>query len=272
MKMAFSTLACPDWTMQQIVNIASSCGYAGIELRFVEGEDSLYKLTAFAGKGLAQTRRLLSESRLNICCVDTSCRFHSPDSNERQKWIVEGERMADLAAGLGSPAIRVFGDQIQPGCDRESTRGWIADSIYELSHKVERSGVAVWLETHGHFASSTETKAILSTSKSDRVGIVWDAANCWLESGETPQQGASRMQNEIAHVHVKDVREFGEKWLPVLNGEGTFPLEEMRLALRSIGYDGYASFEWEKKWHPQIPPPEVALPHFAAWFREHWNG
>jgi len=271
MKMAFSTLACPDWTMQQIVKIASCCGYHGIELRFVEGEESLYKLTAFTGKGLAQTRQLLSDSRLKICCVDTSCRFHSPDADERQKWIVEGQRMADLAAGLGSPAIRVFGDQIQPGADRQSTRAWIAESIDELNRKIEPSGVAVWLETHGHFASAAESQVILNTSKSGRVGIVWDAANCWLGSGETPQQGAAVMQSAILHVHVKDVRKCGERWVPVLNGEGTFPLEEMRLALRNIGYDGYASFEWEKKWHPQIPAADVALPHFARWFREHWN-
>ena len=50
------------------------------------------------------------------------------------------------------------------------------------------------------------------------------------------------------------------------------PLEEMRLALRNIRYDGYASFEWEKKWHAQIPAADVALPHFARWFRENWHG
>jgi len=271
MRMAFSTLACPDWTMQQIVKIASCCGYAGIELRFVEGEDSLYKLPAFTRNGLAKTRQLLSDSALKICCVDTSCRFHSPAADERQKWIVEGERMAEVAAGLGSPAIRVFGDQIQPGADRESTRAWIAESIHELNRKIEPSGVAVWLETHGDFASAPETEVILNLSKSERLGIVWDPANCLVESGETPQQGAAGMQNAIVHVHVKDLRKYGERWIPALNGEGTFPLEELRLALRNIGYNQYACFEWEKKWNPQIPAAEVALPHFARWFREHWN-
>jgi sugar phosphate isomerase/epimerase len=272
MRMAFSTLACPDWTMPQIVKIASSCGYDGIELRFVQGEDSLYKLAPFAGNALAQTRRALSENGLKICCVDTSCRFHSPDPNERSRWIAEGERMAVLTAELGSPAIRVFGDQIQPGADRESTRAWIAESIHELDRRIEPTGVEVWLETHGDFASAAETNAILNQSKSDRVGVIWDATNCWLESGETPQQGATGMRNAIRHVHIKDLRKSGESWEPVLNGEGSFPLEELRLALHDIGFDGYVSFEWEKKWHPQIRAAEVALPHFACWFREHWNG
>src|SRR4051812_1410697 len=117
MKMAFSTLACSDWTLAQIVSIASAENYQAIELRFVEGQDSLYKLPAFRADGLAATRRMLADNSISICCVDTSCRFHFPDPKERANWIVEGERMAELAAELGAPGIRVFGDQIQPGAD-----------------------------------------------------------------------------------------------------------------------------------------------------------
>ena len=48
MKISFSTLACPDWSMPQIIQLAANAGYDGIELRFVEGEDSLWKLAAFS--------------------------------------------------------------------------------------------------------------------------------------------------------------------------------------------------------------------------------
>jgi len=36
MKLSFSTLACPEWTMSQIIATAADSGYDGIELRFVE--------------------------------------------------------------------------------------------------------------------------------------------------------------------------------------------------------------------------------------------
>src|SRR5262250_3408291 len=121
MKLSFSTLACPDWTMPEIISIASASGYDGIELRFVEGEDSIWKLPAFRGSGLALTRRSLSNHGLSISCVDTSCRFHFPDVNERSRWLQEGERMADLAAALDAPGIRVFGDTVQSGADRACT-------------------------------------------------------------------------------------------------------------------------------------------------------
>ena len=47
--MCFSTLACPTWTLSQVIEIAVSSGYDGVELRFLEGEDSLWKLPAFQG-------------------------------------------------------------------------------------------------------------------------------------------------------------------------------------------------------------------------------
>lgn len=118
MKISFSTLACPEWKMPEIIKMAGDTGYDGIELRFIEGEDSLWKLAAFSGTGLAETRRFLADSGLKISCVDTSCRFHSPDAAERARWIEEGERMAALASELGAPGIRVFGDTIQRGQNR----------------------------------------------------------------------------------------------------------------------------------------------------------
>src|SRR5258707_344339 len=129
MKVSFSTLACPDWTMPQIIAMAAAESFDGIELRFVQGEDSLCKLPAISGKELAATKRALADHELPISCLDTSCRFHSPDVAERGRWITEGHRMADLAAELGAPGLRVFGDTIQRDADRTVTQSWIAESI-----------------------------------------------------------------------------------------------------------------------------------------------
>lgn len=271
MKLAFSTLACPDWTLPQILSIASSERYDGIELRFVENEDSLWKLPAFQGSGLAHTKQAVSDRGLSICCIDTSCRFHFPDETERDRWIEEGVRMGDLASALGARGIRVFGDKIQPGANRESTRRWIAESIHALSERIRPAGVEVWLETHGDFASSLETNRILTEAGSGDAGVIWDPANCLLESGERPQEGAAAMKTSIRHVHIKDLRQGSDGWEPVLTGEGTFPLPELKLSLEQIEFQGFVSFEWEKKWHPQIPDASIALPHFARWYRENWS-
>jgi hypothetical protein len=45
----------------------------------------------------------------------------------------------------------------------------------------------------------------------------------------------------------------------------------MANALKTSGYDGYLTFEWEKRWHSEIPGPEVAIPHFARFIRALFN-
>jgi hypothetical protein len=36
------------------------------------------------------------------------------------------------------------------------------------------------------------------------------------------------------------------------------------------GYDaGWLSVEWEKKWHPELAEPEIALPQHSAKLREY---
>ena len=35
-------------------------------------------------------------------------------------------------------------------------------------------------------------------------------------------------------------------------------------ALRAAGYDGWLTVEWEKRWHPELDEPEVALPRDLA--------
>jgi sugar phosphate isomerase/epimerase len=267
-KISFSTLACPDWTLAQAAAIASSSGYDGIELRFVENEDSLWKLPVFGRAQLPSTKRLLRDSGLTISCVDTSCRFHFPDPKERERWVEEGVRMADMAAALEAPGIRVFGDTIQLGATRDMTRTWIAESIHCLAEKIAPTDVEVWLETHGDFAGADETASILSEAATSNAGTLWDPANCYIESKERPQEGAARLGSSIRHVHIKDLLLEQNKWTPVLTGEGNFALQEVRAALRDIHYQGFASFEWEKKWHPEIPDASVALPHFAHWWRE----
>jgi sugar phosphate isomerase/epimerase len=272
MKLSFSTLACPDWTMPQVIAMASDAGYDGIELRFVEGEDSLWKLPVFQGAALASTRRMLDGQGLEISCLDTSCRFDSPDAADREHWAEEGEKMSDLAAELGAPGLRVFGDTIRPGANRQSTGAWIADSIRRLAENAAPKGVEVWLETHGDFASASHTSAILALVSATNTGVVWDPVNSFVAARELPADGAATLGAAIRHVHVKDVRRNQasgdpDSWEYVLAGEGEFPLQGLLEALTKRAYARFLSFEWERKWHPRLAGPEIALPHFLEWFR-----
>jgi sugar phosphate isomerase/epimerase len=171
---------------------------------------------------------------------------------------------------LGAPGLRVFGDTIQPGADCSSTRSWIAESIRELAEITAARGVEIWIENHGDFAGASETAAILQQAASPNTGVVWDPANSFTATQEQPVDGAARLRQAIRHVHIKDLRRDRDGWKYVLTGEGVFPLLELNAVLQDLQYDRFLSFEWEKRWHPEIADADVALPHFARWFRKNY--
>ena len=92
---------------------------------------------------------------------------------------------------------------------------------------------------------------------------MWDPANAFSEFGEEPEAGAAALGPFLRHVHLKDVRRPPDgkiPWPPVLPGRGDFPAARVLDWLTADGRDHWVSFEWEKRWHPEIEEPEVALP------------
>jgi sugar phosphate isomerase/epimerase len=271
MRYSFSTLACPAWTLSRVIDAAASLGYDGIELRFLEGDDGLWRRGELTGAGLAETRARLTDAGVQVACVDSRSFLHHPDPAARRAAVDDASRMAELAAALGAPGVRLFGDRVQAGADLASTRGWIIDGLRDLRDLARPMGVEIWLETHGDFAPGEAARSVLD-AVGEGVGAIWDPANAFSEFGETPEVGAHALGAAIRHVHLKDVKRPAPPappfpWMPTLLGEGEFPAERVLAILTARGYDRFVSFEWEKRWHPEIPEPEVALPHFLRWAR-----
>ena len=219
-----------------------------------------------------RTPRELRSAGLTIPCVDTSCFFHSTDAAQRAQSLQMGRSMIDLAAALGAPGIRVFGDRVQPGADRDSTTAWIADGIRQLAEFAQPAGVEVWLESHGDCARASETMRALQLAGRSNTGVLWDPLNAYSEFAEEPAEGWRQLGPTIRHVHIKDaLRRNGappdQPWTPVFVGDGDFPASSLVELLHRQGYQRFISLEWEKRWHPEIPAPEIALPRFMAWFR-----
>jgi sugar phosphate isomerase/epimerase len=278
-KLAFSTLGCPDWTLARVLDQAGRLGYGGVELRFLEGDDALWERPELRGAGLEETRARLADAGLALPCVDSRSFFHHPDPGARHQALDDAKRALELAAALGSSGIRVFGDRVQPGADLATTRGWVAEALVALRDAARGSGVEIWLESHGDFAPADELLAVLDLAGHQGVGVLWDPANAYTEFGEGPEGAGARLGRAIRHVHLKDARRpagaaAGEftPWTPTLVGEGDVPVAPTLAWLQARGGDRWVSLEWEKRWHPQIEEPEVALPHFVRWAANELRG
>jgi len=268
MKLAFSTLGCPGWELREIVAGARKWGYDGVELRAVGGSLDLLGRAEFASAQLATTRASFEDEGIAICCVDTSCVFHSADGSERANQVKIALAHADLAEKLRARLIRVFPDKIQSGGGREETRDWISGSLREIAERMP-DDVNVGLETHGDFARAECAAEIVTLADHPKVKLIWDVANS-VAAGDEIEHAARVVEPYLAHVHLRDAKPVAgsEHWLPVLAGTGRVSFADAVAAIRELNYDGFVSFEWEKYWHPEIEEPEVALPDFITAIRE----
>lgn len=265
MKIAFQTLACPDWTWEHIVSEAKRLGYQGIEIRGVEGEMDLTKIRSFLPERIERTKAELKDAGLEICCLDTGCAFHNAERYD--KAIVEGKAAIDLAVKLGVPYTRVFGDVIPDHAVREDTISQVVKGLQELGSYAEGTGVMVLLETHGDFNQHGILTEILGQINPETVGILWDFEHPFMH-GESIDDTYSHLSSRIRHTHVKDARIVqGEKQYCLI-GDGEVPVRGIVQLMRQSGYTGWLSLEYEKKWFPSLEEPEVSLPAYIQYIKQ----
>jgi fatty-acyl-CoA synthase len=148
--------------------------------------------------------------------------------------------------------VRVFGGE-SPALDD------IARRLEPGLARAAEAGVTVALETHDGFSSAALVGELLRRVDNPSFAALWDVHHPY-RVGESPNDVVRVLGTRIQLVHIKDARRRGEGWELVPLGEGDVPVRESLAALAAAGYDGWLTVEWEKRWHPELAEPEVALP------------
>jgi sugar phosphate isomerase/epimerase len=276
-RLGFSTLGCPKWPWAKVLEQASSLGYAGIELRGLEGEMDLTKRPEFSAVRLAETRQSLADRGLVISDLGSSAKMHEREPSKRAAQLDEAQRFIDLAHNLAAPWIRVFPDAYFPDEPHEATQQRIGETLAELGTFAKGSGVGVLMESHGDLTDSASLVAIMkATAAAPNVGLVWDTHHTVVEGHEAPADTWAQIGKWVHHTHIKDSVADGKDRHYVLLGQGTVGVQAIVQALVRGGYDGFFGFEWEKVWHPDIDEPEVAFPQYIQtmkkWLQESGTG
>ena len=141
----FSTLGCPDWSLERAVEEAVADGYVGLEVRVLDGQIIPADMPA---PRRAEIRRLMQQHNLVIAGIGASTRFSSPDPVERHKNQDELRRYLELANDLESPMLRTFGGGVAEGHTIEETIDWLAAGLAGVMETAETQGVTVVLENH----------------------------------------------------------------------------------------------------------------------------
>jgi sugar phosphate isomerase/epimerase len=257
-RIAFSTLAFPDTTLASAASLGRSWGYSGIELRLIDGD--LIDPTMPAADR-TQVKQTVTASGLPVVAVDSSIRLTDEDPGP------ELARFLELASDWEAPLVRVFGGALAAEqTARQEQLGAAARVVESSVPLAERLGVAIGVETHDAFSASSVVAELLAlvdpaAVDSGAVGAVWDSHHPH-RMGERPDQVYANLGPRILLAQVKDARRKADgDWQLVLLGEGEVPVRDMLGLLAAGGYPHWISVEWEKRWHPEIEGPEVALPH-----------
>ena len=145
------------------------------------------------------------------------------------------------------PYVRVLGE-----CTPEPSGPVDAEDVFRfksLCRFAENFGVTLLIETNGWLAGSNEMLQFIERVDAKRRRAVgYSPHRALLESA--PSDGVAVGQIH-KHVHKRLVAE-QRKITYMLTGYGDIPVEEAYKSLSAIGYDGFYSYEWVKRWSREL--------------------
>ncbi len=260
MKTSFSTLACPDFSWQDIYSMAKDFNFDGIEIRGLG--DNIYstKAAPFTDEELPNTLDKLKELDIEISCLSSGEPVNNLETKD--KAIAEITDYVELASKLSTKYVRVLGDKL-PAPEGEVDDDVVIGIMKELVPVAEKNDVVLLLETNGVYSDTSRLKKVLDSINSQHVQALWDVHHPYRFQGESPKTTVSNLGDYIKYVHVKDsVMEDGKVEYKMM-GTGDLPLKEVFEELHSIDYDGYISLEWVYRWARNLLDGGIVVPHFA---------
>ncbi len=261
-KLSFSTLGCPEWSFADIISTARDLGYQGVEIRGVMREMFAPKMKIFDAENIEKTKKTLADTGIQIPILTTGA--YLSDTSQVPLAEMEVLAYAQLAQKLGVKYLRVMGEKT-PEPSGEGRVGEIAEQYAKLCELVKNTGVTLLIETNGILADSVAMKKLMESVPAKNKGVLWDIHHTYRYFNEDVDTTVSNIGKYIKHVHIKDSVMNGDKIKYVLTGYGDMPIAEAIKALCDIGYDGYYSYEWVKRWVPEIEGSGIAFHRYSSY-------
>ncbi|HEY2670438.1 MAG TPA: sugar phosphate isomerase/epimerase family protein [Rugosimonospora sp.] len=249
-RLAFSTLGVPGAPLDDVIALARDTGYSGVELRCAEGEPLRPDTPTPRARAIG---RLFADAGISVVCVCSYVRIARPDGDP----VAEAMRHVELAEALGAPFVRIFG-ALEGQSDVQERA---VERLAVLASQLDGT-VSVVIETHDALLTGAAVGHVLAQVDSPWVGALWDVINPW-RAGEKPVVTADELAPWLRHVQIKDAASTTDL-APVLPGTGAVPIRESLAQLDRVGYTGWLSLEWERRWYPDAAPLRDALTAFRA--------
>ncbi len=268
MKLSFSTLGCPDWSWETIVDNAAVYGYEGIEIRGVEGELYLPKVSYFSDLNLKDTLRYLKNREIEVISLNSSVSFHDPLKYTEK--LEEARDYIELAEKMGVKYIRIFGDVIREPEKASETLDTIARGLEQVYDMCEGKKCIPLFEVHGSFNNIEIFHELFKRFAHPKFSVIWDIMHSHNAYVDSAVDFFNFIGKYVRHVHIKDCywSKDDASWKLCEVGKGTMPINKYCNLLSMANYSGYLSLEWEKQWHPELCEPEIAFVNYVNYMKD----
>ena len=253
MKLSFSTLGCPDWSLRYAVEQADRFGFQAVEIRGIRDRLRADTIEELLPENRSASLRYAEEKGIAFCCLDASASFH--EAEKRRENYGEALATVKLASACGIPYVRIFGNHLVTE-DEDAEIAGIAGQIRMLCEEADQYHVGILLEVHGDFNTGDRILKTADLVRCGNFGVIWDIQH----SREDPARFWERTKHLIRHVHIKD----SVQMQLCSTGEGDLPIAAIVRMLENDGYDGYYSLEWEKRWHPELRDAAEEFPSYVS--------
>ncbi len=277
MKIAGHTMGTPEYSLFEAIDLFKEIGLDGIEIIIqTDGYQCAIPLDADLDY-VRKVREKADQAGLAVSGVTPYMNlYNSLDEAEREQSCKDLKRVIDMAVILGAGFVRIYGGRLVDGeADPDGAKlSQLTKSMRECGDYAGERGVKLCLENHFSTmtTSAAKTAGIVAAIDHPQVGILYDQANIAFFPAEEYPEAIELQKDKIFYVHCKDlvyrggvpqkpkftmVSHINEEDRTVYSrvpGDGILDWPGILAKLKEIGYDGWVSMEYERRWQPQDLP------------------
>ncbi len=251
MKIAYSTIACPTWTLDEVASKAAEYGYLGVELRSFHDQSVKVASEPFAIEPQV-IESVFADAGVTPMSFATSVRYDKAINppvmgrmcQDEEEGVSDTKAYVDLADRAGVEFVRVFGNHLPAAEPKTWSMRRVSDRLKLAAQTARNTKVRLLIENAGSFATAESLLELINIVDSPWLEVSFNALASH-QAGQCPIEAMRILADRLEVVKVCDLDHDGN---PVKLGEGIMPIREMIEALGAMNYTGWIVYEYPKLW------------------------